>query len=232
MRQRHRKQLSLTPAAVTPHFTPAMANAGLQLLGYTLAFLGFLGLIASTAMAEWKMSSYAGDNIITAQAMYEGLWRSCVYQSTGQMQCKVYDSLLQLPGEVQAARGFMITSIFLCGVGLLVAAVGMKCTTCLSDEKEQKNKVAVAGGVLFIIAGVCALVATSWYGENIRKNFFDPFTPTNARYEFGKALYVGWGASALTLIGGIMLCCNCARKPAGKSYPPPRAAGRPGTDRV
>ncbi len=55
-------------------------------------------------------------------------------------------------GEVQAARGFMITSIFLCGVGLLVAAIGMKCTTCLSDEKEQKNKVAVAGGVLFIIA--------------------------------------------------------------------------------
>ncbi len=55
-------------------------------------------------------------------------------------------------GEVQAARGFMITSIFMCGVGLLVAAIGMKCTTCLSDEKEQKNKVAVAGGVLFIIA--------------------------------------------------------------------------------
>ncbi len=90
--------ISLTPAAVTPHFTPAMANAGLQLLGYTLAFLGLLGLVASTAMAEWKMSSYAGDNIITAQAMYEGLWRACVYQSTGQMQCKVYDSLLQLPG--------------------------------------------------------------------------------------------------------------------------------------
>lgn len=75
-----------------------MANAGLQLLGYTLASLGLLGLIASTAMAEWKMSSYAGDNIITAQAMYEGLWQSCVSQSTGQLQCKTYDSLLQLPG--------------------------------------------------------------------------------------------------------------------------------------
>lgn len=77
-----------------------MANAGLQLLGYTLAFLGVIGLIASTSMAEWKMSSYAGDNIITAQAMYEGLWQACVTQSTGQMQCKVYDSLLHLPGMV------------------------------------------------------------------------------------------------------------------------------------
>lgn len=51
-------------------------------------------------MVEWKASSYAGDNIITAQAMYEGLWKSCVWQSTGQIQCKVYDSLLQLPGNV------------------------------------------------------------------------------------------------------------------------------------
>lgn len=77
-----------------------MANAGLQLLGFSLAFVGFIGLIASTVMAEWKMSSYAGDNIITAQAIYEGLWKSCVSQSTGQVQCKVYDSILHLPGIV------------------------------------------------------------------------------------------------------------------------------------
>ncbi|KAI7810213.1 hypothetical protein IRJ41_023683, partial [Triplophysa rosa] len=209
------------------------ANAGLQLLGYTLAFLGLIGLIASTSMAEWKMSSYASDNIITAQAMYEGLWQACVHQSTGQMQCKVYDSLLQLPGEIQSTRGLMITSILLGAVALMVAAVGMKCTTCLADDKQQKSKVALAGGVLFIVADmVLALAATSWYGDKIRRKFFDPFTPTNSRYEFGKALYVAWGASALTLIGGSMLCCNCGSKATGKSYPPPRTAGRPGTDRV
>ncbi|XP_067309326.1 claudin-1 [Pseudorasbora parva] len=210
-----------------------MANAGLQLLGYVLAFLALLGLIASTAMAEWKISSYAGDNIITAQAMYEGLWQACVSQSTGQLQCKVFDSLLQLTGEVQGARALMIIGAFLCGIGLLVGAIGMKCTTCLSDNKELKNKVAMAGGILFIIAGVSALIATSWYGENIRRKFFDPFTPTNSRYEFGKALFVGWGASALAIIGGSMLCCNCPSKAAGKSYPPPsRTVGRPGTDHV
>ena len=77
-----------------------MANAGIQLLGFVLSFIGFIGLIASTIMAEWKLSSYAGDNIITAQAMYEGLWKSCVSQSTGQIQCKVYDSLLQLTGNL------------------------------------------------------------------------------------------------------------------------------------
>ncbi|XP_060731158.1 claudin-1 [Tachysurus vachellii] len=202
-----------------------MASGGMQLLGYILAFLGFVGLIISTTMTEWKMSSYAGDNIITAQAVYEGLWQSCVYQSTGQIQCKVYDSLLQLPLEVQAARGFMVSGILLCGIAILVAAVGMKCTKCMEDNMEVKSKVAMAGGVIFVVAGVCAFIATIWYGDNIRRQFFNPFTPTNARYEFGKALYIGWGSCSLTVIGGSLLCCNCGTKSSGgpaKRYPGPR----------
>lgn len=76
-----------------------MANAGLQLLGFILAFLGWIGSIVSTALPQWKIYSYAGDNIVTAQAIYEGLWMSCVSQSTGQIQCKVFDSLLNLNSE-------------------------------------------------------------------------------------------------------------------------------------
>ncbi|KAM3865827.1 claudin-1 [Diretmus argenteus] len=205
-----------------------MANAGMQLLGFVLAFLGFIGLMASTIMAEWKASSYAGDNIITAQAMYDGLWKSCVSQSTGQIQCKTYDSLLQLPGIIQGTRGLMVTSLLLCAISILVATVGMKCTTCLEEAPEQKNKVALVGGILFIISGLCALVGTSWYGNKIARDFYNPFTPTNARYEFGKALFVGWGSACLTIIGGAFLCCNCTSKGSGKSprYPPSHSSGR------
>lgn len=76
-----------------------MANSGLQLLGFALALLGVIGLIIGTILPHWKMSAYVGDNIITAVAMYQGLWMSCAFQSTGQMQCKVYDSMLQLDGK-------------------------------------------------------------------------------------------------------------------------------------
>lgn len=76
-----------------------MANAGLQLLGFVLAFLGWIAAIVSTALPQWRIYSYAGDNIVTAQAIYEGLWMSCVSQSTGQIQCKVFDSLLNLDSE-------------------------------------------------------------------------------------------------------------------------------------
>jgi claudin len=79
-----------------------MANSGLQLLGYFLALGGWVGIIASTALPQWKQSSYAGDAIITAVGLYEGLWMSCASQSTGQVQCKLYDSLLALDGRPQA----------------------------------------------------------------------------------------------------------------------------------
>ena len=91
-----------------------MANAGLQLLGFILAFLGWIGSIVSTALPQWKVYSYASDNIVTAQAIYEGLWMSCVSQSTGQIQCKVFDSLLNLnseclpPSPVVAQGGVML----------------------------------------------------------------------------------------------------------------------------
>lgn len=79
-----------------------MANSGLQLLGYFLALGGWVGIIASTALPQWKQSSYAGDAIITAVGLYEGLWMSCASQSTGQVQCKLYDSLLALDGRPEA----------------------------------------------------------------------------------------------------------------------------------
>ncbi|XP_012716345.2 claudin-1 [Fundulus heteroclitus] len=205
-----------------------MANSGVQLLGFTLAFLGFIGAIASTIMVEWKASSYAGDNIITAQAMYEGLWKTCASQSTGQIQCKVYDSLLQLPGIVQGTRGLMLSSVMLSFIAIMVTTVGMKCTTCMAEQPEQKDKVALAGGVIFIIAGLIALAGTSWYGHRIAQDFYDPFTPTNSRYEFGAALYVGWAAASLSLIGGGFLCCHCPGNSSSAKAPhyPPSNSGR------
>jgi len=77
-----------------------MANSGVQLLGFGLSLVGIIGLIVGTVLPQWKMSAYVGDSIITAVATYQGLWMSCAFQSTGQLQCKIYDSILQLDSEL------------------------------------------------------------------------------------------------------------------------------------
>ncbi|POI22724.1 hypothetical protein CIB84_013526 [Bambusicola thoracicus] len=124
----------------------------------------------------------------------------------------------------------MVAAILLGLVGVFVAVTGMKCMKCMEDDPVKKMRMAVFGGVIFIIAvsmalfppcaGLSALVATSWYGNRVARAFYDPFTPVNTRFEFGSALFIGWAAASLALLGGAFLCCSCPRSET--SYPPSR----------
>ncbi|KAM4820512.1 claudin-3 [Thomomys bottae] len=183
-------------------------SMGLELAGTALAALGWLGAIVSCALPMWRVSAFIGSSIITAQITWEGLWMNCVVQSTGQMQCKVYDSLLALPQDLQAARALMVVAILLDAFGLLVALVGAQCTNCVEDE-TAKAKITIVAGVLFLLAALLTLVPTSWSANTIVRDFYNPLVPESQKRELGAGLYVGWAAAALQLLGGALLCCSC-----------------------
>ncbi|KAK7878745.1 hypothetical protein WMY93_030905 [Mugilogobius chulae] len=103
-----------------------MASQGLQILGVLLSFIGWLGTIIACAMPMWRVTAFIGPNNVTAQVIWEGLWMNCVVQSTGQMQCKVYESIPALPQDLQAARAMVIISIIIGTFGVLMAIVGGK----------------------------------------------------------------------------------------------------------
>ncbi|CAB1316167.1 unnamed protein product [Coregonus sp. 'balchen'] len=202
-----------------------MANSGLQILGFALSLLGLIGLVVGTILPQWKMSAYVGDNIITAVSMYQGLWMSCAFQSTGQMQCKVYDSILQLDSALQATRALMIVGIIVTVAGLGVATMGMKCTNCGGDDKTKKSRITMTGGIVLLIGSLCATIACSWFANNIIKEFYNPFAPVNSKYEFGLAIFIAWAGAFLDIIGGAMLAASC---PKGKPTPKyPIASNRP-----
>lgn len=54
---------------------------------------------------------------------------------------------------VQGTRGLMLASILLSVIAILVEMVGMRCTTCMAEEQQQKDRVALAGGIVLVIAG-------------------------------------------------------------------------------
>ncbi|XP_034974986.1 claudin-19 isoform X1 [Zootoca vivipara] len=196
-----------------------MASAGLQLVGYFMALAGLVGTICSSALPQWKQSSYAGDAIITAVGLYEGLWMSCASQSTGQVQCKLHESLLSLDVHIQTSRALMVVSILLGFVGAVVSVIGMKCTKVGDETPVVKSWIAVLGGVFFLLAGLCTVTAVSWYAARVTYEFFNPSTPVNARYEFGPALFVGWSAGSLSVLGGAFLCCSCPKpEERGQQY--------------
>ncbi|KAF3814029.1 hypothetical protein GH733_018061 [Mirounga leonina] len=178
-----------------------MASMGLQVMGIALAVLGWLGAILSCALPMWRVTAFIGSNIVTSQTIWEGLWMNCVVQSTGQMQCKVYDSLLALPQDLQAARALMVICIIVAVLGVLLSVVGGKCTNCVEDE-SAKAKTMIVAGVVFLLAGLLVMVPASWTANTIIRDFYNPLVASGQKREMGASLYIGWAASGLLLLGG------------------------------
>ncbi|XP_022594571.1 claudin-4-like [Seriola dumerili] len=185
-----------------------MVSSGRQILGTALAIIGFLGSIIICALPTWKVTAFIGANIVTSQVIWEGLWMNCVTQSTGQMQCKIYDSLLALPQDLQAARALVVIAIIVGVFGILLAVVGGKCTNFVDDER-QKCKVAIAAGIIFLIAGLLVLIPVSWTANTIIRDFYNPLMTNAQRRELGASLYIGWGTAGLLFLGGGLLCSSC-----------------------
>lgn len=188
-----------------------MVSQGLQILGVLLSMTGWIGTIVTCALPMWRVTAFIGANIVTAQIIWEGLWMTCVVQSTGQMQCKVYDSLLALPQDLQAARAMVVISIIVGIFGVLMAVVGGKCTNCMEDE-SAKAKACIVSGVIFLIAAFLILIPVSWSAQTLIRDFYNPLVLEAQRRELGASLYIGWGSGALLLLGGGLLCWNCPPK--------------------
>lgn len=54
---------------------------------------------------------------------------------------------------LQATRALMVVSLVLGFLATFVATMGMKCTNCGGDDKVKKARTAMAGGIIFILAG-------------------------------------------------------------------------------
>ncbi|KAJ0021925.1 hypothetical protein NQD34_009415 [Periophthalmus magnuspinnatus] len=187
-----------------------MASMGMQLLGAILALFGWIGVIVACGAPTWRVTAFIGNNIVTSQTIWEGIWMSCVVQSTGQMQCKVYDSMLALGTDLQGARALVVVSIITGILGLVIAFTGGKCTTFIPEERA-KSRATIAAGVVLIISGVLCLIPVSWTASTIIRDFYNPVLVDAQRRELGASLYVGWGAGGLLVLGGALLCVNCPK---------------------
>ncbi|KAK7930178.1 hypothetical protein WMY93_006573 [Mugilogobius chulae] len=183
-----------------------MASTGLQLVGIVLSVLGWVFGALVCAAPLWRVSAFVGGELVIAQVLWEGLWMNCLSQTTGQIQCKTYDSTLALPFSAQAARGITVLALLLCMFALMLAVAGAKCTHCMgATNPSSKTRVARLSGVLFLLAGLIYMVPISWTAYGIIRDFYDPNIAAPLKRELGPALYLGWGASVLLIVGGFLL---------------------------
>lgn len=190
-----------------------MASLGMQMLASALCLLGWVGVIISCIMPMWRVTAFVGSTIVTSQTVWEGIWMTCIVQSTGQIMCKPYDSLLALGGDLQAARALTVLAITTGAAGLILAFVGGKCTRFLDEEGGgTKGKVAIAAGAVLIATGVLCLIPTSWTAGSVVRKFYSAAIDSQRR-EIGACLYIGWGASILLILGGgLFISSTCPLK--------------------
>lgn len=140
----------------------------------------------------------------------------CVIQSTGQQQCKAYESLLILPSDLQAARAMTIISCMIVVVALLALFVGADFTTCIENE-DAKPKVCLAAGISLIIGGLLLFIPVSWSASNVVSNFNNQLISASQRRELGPCIFIGWAGGVLLLLAGGLLCCFSRPKSGGSS---------------
>ncbi|NXM73813.1 CLD19 protein, partial [Serilophus lunatus] len=187
-----------------------MASSSLQICALLLALAGFTTLLITTTSNRWKILDTAPE-LVTADWVSEGLWMDCAATALGSVECKKFLYMLSSDTHIQACRALMITSIILGFIATVLSLLGLKCTNIGLNDEDGKMKFTVTGGFIFILGGLCSMVAVSWYAAMITAQFFDPLY-NGTKYELGGALYLGWGGSILFMLGGILLTCSCKGK--------------------
>ncbi|XP_006878078.1 PREDICTED: claudin-6-like [Chrysochloris asiatica] len=177
----------------------------LQNLGITLTILGWFSAMVSCILPMWKVTTFIDSPTMEDQVTWEGLWMSCMMLSTGQMQCEVYDSLLALPQDLQAARAFYIVALLVGLIALVVYLAAANCTTIM-ENKDFKPCLALTSGIILITSGVLTLIPICWTANTIIHDVHNPLLLESQKRELGASLYLGWAASGLLFLGGGLLC--------------------------
>ncbi|KAL3970914.1 DNA polymerase epsilon subunit 2 [Sarotherodon galilaeus] len=183
-------------------------TAGLRhLLGLALAIVSFVGTIVICALPQWRVTKiFRESSIVASQVFTEGLWKVSSTFSAQIVACKEYEkTLLHISQGLEAARAFIVTVII--GVfGILLGAAGSKFINFVPDEIE-KSKMAMASGVVCLIAGIFVLIPIRWTTTATIQNNFNNFLP-HGTLELGASLYIGWITTVLLFLGGGLLCSS------------------------
>ncbi|KAK9533787.1 hypothetical protein VZT92_008884 [Zoarces viviparus] len=145
----------------------------------------------------------------------DGLWESCLQVENSELkQCWPVAGPYRRDPRVRLAQGLILTSLFLCGTGIVLACIGVRCWTDI-----PLRGIAATGGLLVVIAGLLSLTALGVYTHNLtRLGMEDPSTgihnprfPPHLSLRPAGSLYFGWLGSCLQMLGGSALLLSFKR---------------------
>uniref|UniRef100_A0A8C9WW25 Claudin n=1 Tax=Sander lucioperca TaxID=283035 RepID=A0A8C9WW25_SANLU len=159
-------------------------------------------LVCSTMPIDIWTWSELESTVLGTSNYYSNLWKDCMSDSTGVTDCKNIPSLLALNWDIHMCRALIIISIILAFFGSVLVLVGMKCTK-IGGSEIVNARLTFAGGMNYLIGGMCSMIAFSYYGNKLRTEFHDPNYKAQ-KFEIGVGVFIGWGGSSLLVVGGLI----------------------------
>ncbi|XP_013763782.1 claudin-10-like isoform X1 [Pundamilia nyererei] len=167
-------------------------------------------LVCSTMPTDIWTWSEVSNVVLATSNYYSNLWKDCISDSTGVSDCKGIPSMLALNWDIHMCRALIIICIILCFFGSILVLVGMKCTK-IGGSELANARVTFAGGMNYLIGGMCSMIAYSYYGNKIRAEFEDP-NYMEQKFEIGVGVFIGWGGSTLLIVGGLIYSIFAGRE--------------------
>uniref|UniRef100_A0A3B1JX33 Claudin n=1 Tax=Astyanax mexicanus TaxID=7994 RepID=A0A3B1JX33_ASTMX len=162
---------------------------------------GWILVCATLPIQYWTYSEVA-TSVLTNSHTFSNLWKDCMTDLTGMVDCKVFPSLLSLQMYIHLCRATIFTSIVLGFLGAILALIGMKCTK-LGGSEITNSKITLAAGMIYLASGLCAMFAFSWYGNKIITEFMDPTHRTKNPIDQEKLVYSTSGAPSPDMLESI-----------------------------
>lgn len=247
------KTIWLPPRRGTRLVPPMMHTPASMVMGIVFAPLGLVLVFTAAITPQWRegrarlgtaapglilrsgvKSHGTGVRPGSAEALLlrrsDGLWESCLQVEHLELkQCWPVAGPYQKDSRVRLAQGLVLTSLFLCGTGIVLACIGVRCWTDI-----PLRGVAATGGLLVVMSGLLSLTALGVYTHNLDKlgvaasnqGLNNPRFPHLSLHAAG-SLYFGWLGSCLQLLGGGALlfsfkqprCSICPSCPGQHAHP-------------
>ncbi|XP_066542050.1 claudin-23 [Hoplias malabaricus] len=207
-----------------------------MVMGIVFAPLGLVLLFTAAITPQWRegqarlggvgkaVGGAKGADLLLLRS--DGLWESCLQVAHSELrECWPVSGPYQHDSHVRAAQVLVLISLFVCGFGIMLASVGLRCWT----DAPLRN-VTAGGGLMVALAGLLSLAAAAVYthhlpalgaelassvselrGLNINKLPSLTLRPAGS-------LYFGWLGAGLQLLGGLALLFGF-RRPTCPSCP-------------
>ncbi|XP_006631577.1 claudin-23 [Lepisosteus oculatus] len=128
----------------------------------------------------------------------DGLWESCLRVAEPELKlCWPVSGADPRDAGVLWARGLLLGSLFLSGVGIVLAGIGARCWM----DFPQRN-VAGASGVVIMLSGLLCLATLGIYAWHL--GVPAPDHP-HMQHWGGSSLYFGWAGGSIEFLGGVAL---------------------------